>query len=99
VWKCTAASVASGHNQEKEAAMTSFLHDVDAAEMRGVARRQLKASIVVGILVIAVASLIALRSTPSLTVLTTAHSGVQQPVFVSPPDHMIASAKRRIETP
>jgi hypothetical protein len=29
----------------------------------------------------------------------TAHSGVQQPVFVPTADHVIAAAKRKIEAP
>jgi hypothetical protein len=78
--------------------MTGF-NEVDVSEMQTMARRQLAGSIVVGVLVLAVASLIGLRSTHSPAPITTAHSGVQQPVFVSPSAHMVASTKQRIETP
>jgi hypothetical protein len=80
--------------------MTSSFSDANVSEMRRVARRQLTGSIVAAMMVVAVASLVSLRSTHySPGVRTTAHSSVQQPVFVSPSDHMVASVKRKIETP
>ena len=69
-------------------------------EIQAVARRQLAGSVVVAILVLSVAAVIALRSNQlSEPTYTTAHSGVQQPVFVTPSDHIIAAAKRKIEAP
>jgi hypothetical protein len=68
-------------------------------EMRSVARRQLKGSAVAGTLIVAAAALIGIQSTHSSTPVTTAHSGVQQSVFVATSDHVIAAVKREIETP
>jgi hypothetical protein len=70
--------------------------------MQAVARRQLVGSVVVAILVATVAGVVALRSTdlaaPSFA---TAHNirGVQQPTFVTPPEHLIATTKRAVEVP
>jgi hypothetical protein len=71
-------------------------------EMQAVARRQLVGSVVVAILVVTVAGLVALRSThlagPNYT---TAHNirGVQQPSFLTPSEHLIATTKRAAEVP
>lgn len=69
-------------------------------EMRGVARRQLAASLVVGVLVLAVGAVLALRPGHfDERSYRSAHSRVQQPAFVAPSDHVIAATKHRIETP
>jgi hypothetical protein len=80
--------------------MTGLLNEVDVSEARVMARRQLTGSIVAGILVLAVATLVGLRpASHSPVVAVAAHGGVQQPLIIAPSDHMIASAKRRMETP
>jgi len=70
------------------------------SEMRGVARRQFAGSLVVALLILAVATGIALRSNrviaPSYRAV---HSAAQQPVFVTPSRHVIAATKHEIETP
>lgn len=70
------------------------------SEMQGVARRQLAGSLVVGLLILAVAAGLALRSNrvaePRYSV---AHGAAQQPVFVTPSRHVIAATKHEIETP
>jgi hypothetical protein len=85
--------------RRKEAAMTGFIYETSVGETRMVARRQFIGSVIAGILVVAVVALLALRPAHVSTFATTTHSGVQQAVFVAPPVHMIASAKRVIETP
>jgi hypothetical protein len=75
------------------------LNEMSIGEIRAVARRQLAGSIVAGILVVAVASLISLSSINPSTLAENAHSGVQQPIFVPPSDHIIASERQKIETP
>jgi hypothetical protein len=70
--------------------------------MQAVARRQLVGSVVVAILVATVAGVVALRSTHlAEPTFATAHNvrGVQQPTFVTPPEHLIAATKRALEVP
>jgi hypothetical protein len=69
------------------------------SEVQAVARRQLAGSIVAGILIVAVAAVFGLRSVHTSPIYTTAHSGVHQPEFVHPTDHVIAAGKRIIEAP
>jgi hypothetical protein len=70
------------------------------SEVQAVARRQLAGSIVAGILIVAVAAVFGLRSVQHLSPnYTTAHSGVHQPEFVHPTDHVIAAGNRKIEPP
>lgn len=66
------------------------------SEMRIVARRQFVGSVVAGSLVVAIAALIGFRSHSSMLVVT-AHKSVEQPVFVAPPDHVIAEFKLKRE--
>jgi hypothetical protein len=69
-------------------------------EVRAVARRQFAGSIVAGSLVVAVAAVIGLSSVPySPANYTTARAGAQQPIFIAPSDHVVASIKRKIEAP
>ena len=73
---------------------------VTVGEMQAVARRQLAGSIAAGILVVAVAAVLVLRSghvaAPNYA---SAHNGVRPPIFVRSSDHVVAAAKHKIEEP
>jgi hypothetical protein len=70
--------------------------------MQAVARRQLVGSVVVAVVVATIAGVVALRSTHlGEPTFLTAHNvrGVQQPTFVTLPEHLIAATKRALEVP
>lgn len=75
--------------------------DLGFDDMRSVARRQLTASIAVGIVIAAIAGLMAARPVPHQPQYAAAHkySAVQQPVFVTPSQHMLAAIKGATELP
>ncbi|HLW93042.1 MAG TPA: hypothetical protein VKS78_17300 [Roseiarcus sp.] len=69
--------------------------------IQSVARRQLVGSVVVAVLVVAVAGFVALRPAHSVPAEANAHKFaiVQQPVFETPADHRFAAAKHQTELP
>jgi hypothetical protein len=69
--------------------------------MQAVARRQFVGSFIVAMFVVGAAGLTASRSTYQNLSETTAQTArsVQQPTFAAPRDHVVAAAKRTIETP
>jgi hypothetical protein len=74
---------------------------LSVSEVRAMARRQLTGSTIAGILVVAVAAVVGLRSAEHSASprYATAHNGVQQPTFVAPPDHILAASKLKIDAP
>jgi hypothetical protein len=69
--------------------------------VQSVARRQLIGSIVVALLIVAVAGITALKPIYSVGTTAPAHgfAVIQQPTFVTLPDQRIAATKRKIEVP
>jgi hypothetical protein len=86
-----------------------FTHGEDAiggvglsvGAVQSVARRQLIGSIVVALLIAAVAGTAALKPIYSVATTAPAHgfAVIQQPTFVTLPDQRIAATKRKIEVP
>jgi hypothetical protein len=74
---------------------------ITVGAMQAVARRQLAGSVVVAIIVAAFAVMAALRPGHYDAAYTTARAlpGVQQPILVTPSDHVVAAAKRGVEVP
>ncbi|HLW92551.1 MAG TPA: hypothetical protein VKS78_14800 [Roseiarcus sp.] len=74
---------------------------ITVGAMQGVARRQLAGSIVVAMLVAAVAAMTTMSSARHETGYATARYApvVQQPTFVASPDRVVAAAKRQTELP
>jgi len=91
-------SARGGFDRAEEMAIEGL--GLTISEMQGVARRQLAGSLVVGLLILAIAAGLALRSNrvaePSYSV---AHGAAQQPIFVTPSRHVIAATRHEIETP
>ena len=72
-----------------------------ADEMRSVARRQLAGSIAVAVVIAAFAGLMAVRPVHREAQYAAAHksSVIQKPVFVTPPEHLLAAVNGATELP
>ena len=89
--------VSNDLERQNEYAVHGF--GLSVRELESAARHQFAGSLVVGVLLSAFA-LIGLHSMHDHEPrYTTARKGVQQPVFVASSEHIVAAAKRKIETP